>query len=539
MNIYKDSTTRGQWHYCFKCGRYGDMIDLAAGVWGISQAAAIRKLAQSGVPIPETLLDDRAEYDFTRIKKRNQCAALWRLAREQLDALTEVTPVLRRVRDRLGLYCRISKDRWLAGPGQMFGAATMAQVQDAMLPPGSVPSIRRNNGSLIFRQSGWREVILLPFFSAPKNLEGFLFVGREARREDRIYRRVDAEASRSHYEGGLFGLDNIEQPAAGFDKHVVAVDDAIMALQLQIRHYAQSTRPLPLVAWYDRRRFRTQTAWHVVGKPVTVWAFRMNASALYAAMQCEGNLAITPLEEVNAESISHYLRQSSPTDHLRRVIARGKPWRQALVDWSRDQPHSAIEELLLAMQSYNTDVSDLARLMEFEFGTATEIRSVRIGCMLYTERGSAWFYCPATRPEKKFREQTFTEYVLRLDYVTSSRVPMYIGRVLWRGKQVPFISCRSKIGVNAQKACIQSGLGVFPVDHRARALERVAIAFQRPQVIRERAGRDLAASLGLKFPSRSGTKPHKNKAESPELPSLTKIVPVDPNRVDPLEDVGR
>lgn len=483
------------------------MIDLAAGAWGISQEAAMRKLSDGGVPIPAEMLNEQAEYNFSLVKRRRQANDLWRRSNMQLHAITSGSPIIRNLREKLGLFSRIGASRWQAGPGRMFGAATQRQLNEALLAPGTVPSDRIDNGALIFRQGGWRDVLTLPFFSAPQNLEGFLFVGRDGGRDDRQYRRV-LPGKQGFYEGGLFGLDTVEESGAAFRRHVFAVDDAVMALKLQIRHAAQSSTPLPLIAWYDRRTIRTMSAWYSVEKPVVVLGWKLNASVLWSAMQCDGKISIFPLQKVTRESMDHFLRLASPDLILKRALAKAKPWREVLTAWAELNGPAAVEDLLLNLRTYPVDRNDLAAMLNFtQFCTQPGLRTVSLDTLTVIERPSGWYSRRITLCYKLIPEKLFSDVIVRLDYVTSGEQPHYYGRITMGGKTAPFDCPMGQVGSSVTAACIQANLGVPRIAKSHQSLESVAIAFQRPQIVSEEAIQQILGSKPVRARNASNAKP--------------------------------
>jgi hypothetical protein len=46
FGVYEDTVQGGAWFSCPDCSRAGDLIELAAAVWGLSLSAALRKLAR-------------------------------------------------------------------------------------------------------------------------------------------------------------------------------------------------------------------------------------------------------------------------------------------------------------------------------------------------------------------------------------------------------------------------------------------------------------------------------------------------------------
>src|SRR5262245_25360005 len=53
MTVYADGRDGGCWFACRDCGRAGDLIELAAAVWGMGLPAAIAQLVSLGAGQPD------------------------------------------------------------------------------------------------------------------------------------------------------------------------------------------------------------------------------------------------------------------------------------------------------------------------------------------------------------------------------------------------------------------------------------------------------------------------------------------------------
>src|SRR4051812_4434033 len=124
------------------------------------------------------------------------------------------------------------------------------------------------------------------YYDLPGRLCAFTFIGRDGTPADRVYRPrrvLDRGGSNQHArqppylaEAGLAGLETVEAALPCFGRVAFAVGDVTLALRLQLRHFATSTRPLPLVCRHEGGGALTRTAWRVLaGREVVFWAWRL------------------------------------------------------------------------------------------------------------------------------------------------------------------------------------------------------------------------------------------------------------------------
>ena len=76
LNITEDYLAGGQWFHCRNCKESGDMIELAAKVWGLSIEATIIKLMRRGIDLP---VDDVTVHNYLtgHIEYRERLCRLW------------------------------------------------------------------------------------------------------------------------------------------------------------------------------------------------------------------------------------------------------------------------------------------------------------------------------------------------------------------------------------------------------------------------------------------------------------------------------
>jgi hypothetical protein len=470
LTVYEDGLCGGQWFSCATadCRVAGDMLELAALAWGCQAQTALVRLAQLGLGVLEEALQPEAlaRYGDCFIERRRRLNALWNEARERLahDAAIGVN----QLRSQFYLFRYISQERWSQGPGRLFGALPCGQVE-AHFCPQSVAEYGRNRVTpynpsqrRVFRGRGWQEVLTVAYHDLPGRICGCYFVGRNGTVADRLYRpTLDQRATTcrgQRPEAGLAGLETMDASQSWFAHHVLAIEDPILALRLQVRHAGISLEPLPIVSWYDGPTALTKDSWRVLdGKAVLFCAWPLTPRVLYQAMQANGYLCLAGPADTDSASLLHYLRQALPMDMFRHFMRHARPWRQALRHWAKNQADGTVLDLLAGMRAYGISMDQLARYCGGRrrahrlLPPATPVRTAMVNGMTIRERLDGWFVSRGARPEVQL-----SNVIVRLDehYQGEHDRSRYRGRLLYQGKEIPFdISARwfSQNAVNCLK----------------------------------------------------------------------------------------
>jgi hypothetical protein len=488
LHVYQDNINHGQWHYCFDCHESGDMIELVAKVWQVSPQAAVRKLAKLGFDLPPEMLTEEmlGQYVINHPQHRHRWRSFWEQSRMFLTTTSSAS--IARLRSKFKLISQVDKKRWLAGPGLFVGACS---VSSAFQLHRTLPASYRR---VIFKGGGWQDVLVIPYHHVPDGVSAFLYVGREGAAKDRVLRTIDNNhaTSEPHHEVGLAGLPSVTASKGSFGDYVFAVDDPLLMLRLQVRHVATSTLPLPIVSWWHQPKQRTQNAWFsLLNRKVVFLAWKITPELVWQAQLVDGLIALIPLNDHKRSTIDHYIRLCPPADLLRKNLRRAKPWRDALVDWAKQQDRGGVEELLLNLDGMGYDTFELETL----FGrTLTDSMDIPVRRQLPYRRGqiiereNGWWFV-----SRKNDWELISEAIVRIDEIVNDGTRLYKGeetvryrgRVLFRGEELPFdYSIKSLRHVTriVTQLCQKAGLG-RPKFAPARDWDVLAIAvlFQEPR----------------------------------------------------------
>ena len=179
LSIVEDHLAGGQWFRCRNCKKLGDMIELAAMAWEMSIEATIGKLAQEGFDIPT---DSKTihSYQASHIEYRKR---LDKLLRQSRSYIYERGTRLRALLSALRLPDEFPVERWKKGAAKILGGELCRTIEEALLPGSVVCSKneqipRCRSSKRIFKNGGWKEALMLPFYATPGRICAFGFIGR-------------------------------------------------------------------------------------------------------------------------------------------------------------------------------------------------------------------------------------------------------------------------------------------------------------------------------------------------------------------------
>lgn len=455
LTIYEDNISGGAWHYCFDCGKSGDMIELAAAVWDVPTAVAVRRLAAEGIPLPADRVDPANinKYVVAHPEYRARVTELWHKAKETLPRTA--SPTVRALREKFRLSSPMPLSRWDGGPGNMVGAVHRLVVEETFCPK-SVSNGRCQTSVRAFKGLGWGDVLTVPHYDLPGRICGFLFVGRTGKSEDFVYRVPNMDYRGGHArtpsEGGLACYWAVANSQGMFGDHVVACGDPFLALRLQVRHYAAAKIPLPLVAYRDGPGTRTAAAWQSLETKVPVlWGWKLTPGLLFQAITARGKIAVTKLDDATQARIDHFVRDNEPRDIIRGLIKKARPWREFLTRWADGATDGEVEALLMGMETYGVDLVPLAELSPRIKALARireRPREIHVGRRILTEVDGQWWETKEAYGAGRSRPKTpvlVMNATLRIDGTcvqkssdSDREVVQYKGRLIHEGDEIPF-----------------------------------------------------------------------------------------------------
>ena len=505
FNIYEDNRSGSSWHYCFDCLFVGGPVELCAAVWKCTLAVAIRRLQRNGIVIPKECLENNGiqSYITFHAQTRDNMSSFWKQSCQNMTL--PLSAYVGNLMSYLHLNNNIPLERWPNGPDRVIGL-THRSIVGKLFIPGR---IRTGGSNRLFPGKGWGEMFAIAYNDMPERISGFLFVGRDARQEDHVFHMPDTRGRRQkeRLEAGLAGLWTVDASKAACKDYVVAMADAYLAARLQLRGFATSDRPLPLVSYYDGPIAVTQHTWDIIAhRKVVVWGWRMIPSLVNQAIACNGLISLSEIPKLTHEAINHHLRHDEPRILMQHIIKKALPWRDALIAWAKVQSTAEIEELLLGLEVYKLDMEmiyNLSPCFNEARGVIEVPKEVCLGSYIVRERDGCWWF-RARGGLTNRKETMLLEGVLRVENeFLEDGILIYCGNIIHQdGTKIPFKLPADRFHKNPLIAlkvlAMLEDKQIYIAPDCGRKLIGAALLFQTPKFIGNTWDRSTAALASTK-----------------------------------------
>lgn len=338
-NIYQDSRYLEESHYCSDCKKAGTVLGLAASRLKMSQVETIKYLyTKLEYQVPEKFVTD-----FDRVQNRqDRVNTIWQTAQNEM--MKPTSPGL----ELLHYYGlrpdRMSRERFLSGPGSLFGTITGSEIRKLFLEPQ-------------FRTHK-RAILVVPCYRNPKDI-GYVTLTTQ---DGEIAPGVKLCIS----DIAFSGLQLLHRFQAPF---VIVTSMMTNYLQLQNMNFTTSDVPLPMFGWTKPARSFCKSQWCIAeGKLPIFWEKYPTPIILHQAMMLGAKLSFVgpePLRrqngQVSRENWNSWLRHDPPADIVRRIANNAKPYEKALSDWLKTASHDKKAQLMADCDNYGESVSKLVR----------------------------------------------------------------------------------------------------------------------------------------------------------------------------------
>ena len=473
LSIYQDTTSGGEWHYCFSCKSCGDMVELAAAKWGTTPYQAVNRLAMEGVSV---LRDNVSDQEVTtrlewQANFRSKLQEFWK--RAQLKLVKDTSSSIATIRKRLVLPDNMSRERMMSGPARLFGACSTHEAFKLF-------GLARQRA--LFRGRGWKDTLVVPYFGAPGMINALFFVGRYGDNDDRVLKLIPG-----CNEIGLAGLEGmIEDPTS----YAIAVTDPVLLLRMQMRNFNTSLRPLPMVAWQPGKRgtFRSWSALN--GRQLILWDMDLKAETIQQCYNTEAHLVVEGPQLTTDQHVGHYLRKNQPLDLVARLCRKAKPWREALRKWLKTAPEKKAIDLLAQLGTIDIALGEEAKACvpkssALRGHSQLQIRRAKVGNVWVVERGGKWYV------EKNGNEKMLLNGILRITKLVlhEEHLTEYRGTLVIGDKRLPvefnenWLRNKGLLGLLKKIAWDEAGMRLQSSYTNQLSLPEVAEAFHRPEVV--------------------------------------------------------
>ena len=419
------------------------MLQLASKAWGLSIAATVSRLSSMGVdfgrPITPEVIE---EYLNQYVRKLDRLTDHWKTARTNfIQGKVSVGQLLQ----ALNLRSDLVGNRLSNGPGMIVGAVA-AHTAEAAFSPGSMRGTNNPSAERLFK-GVWKDVLAMPFYDQPGRIRGFLYIGRQGRiPEDTAFKSValHSDNRNKHYEAGLAYHPDVLNQDEEYGNAVIAVEDPLLMLRLQQRHFGFSTRALPIAVWRDDGKYSTRS-WQIFhSRRIVFWTEKPTAALVAQLRQTDGYLTIGADQE--------YWTDQSTRNSARRVLRAALPWHEALTLWLRQAPDADVEELFQAMKIRGETPTKIlercppelqARIADILRQDLTQ-KSVLCGKVSVMEQDDGWYGVDVRRNTSEL----IADACLRIErvlYQPRRQHTYYHGFIRYKGEEVPFCARREVI----------------------------------------------------------------------------------------------
>lgn len=312
LYVYQDARFGGQWTHCRDCNHHGDMIELAASVWKLDLPQTLARLSLEGLALPADAPAGALVNYQASLAYRKRIEDFWAASQRRLydNEGEDETGLQRR-------YCvrNLQRALWPHGGWDMVGWASRGDIEAAFKDGPAWPNP--------FKGTGWKQLLVLPFYSLPGRLCGFYCVGRRGERDDRFFRPVFPY--KGEIDAGLGLLPGLlAPPNPHLGNTLFVMSTPLLALQLQLLWLKANTKPLPLVCSFQDDHVGTGPIWDAIGpRELAFWSPHSDPHLLRQARRTNGKIAVRPLGQT---TIQRHLSCATSLDWLR--IVRNK-----LISW--------------------------------------------------------------------------------------------------------------------------------------------------------------------------------------------------------------
>jgi len=476
FNVYRDIVCGGEWYFCQDCRWGGDSIELAAKVWDVDLATALVKL-----DIAETSASLPAKRYLDIIDVRRQLFNIWKTGRENhpFDDKADIRNILH----KFAIQVTLDRERWMSRMGNVIGSVNVSAFKDLGYTHGG------HTPAIAFTHS-WNNVIVIPYTDLPGRVTGFLCIGRKANEEagDFVFKKILLNKYGPTYDHGL-GLFNIlyENPI-NIDDSIFIVEEPIVGLKMHSNHFMDNERPIPLlISYHDIPE--TKTIWKFISLlPRKIfWGPRVHANRiLRQAKNADGDVAPFFDKDVFLRKIS----RRPPTEWLTNVKNKSQHWRYALEEYIKDLPINDMQRTFGYLGFSNEDLHQFAKECQPPLDQKLEKIRYRLGSTVkanntnVAESDGKWIIAETG--------EVISDAILRIDKavyrddMTNKRDKVvYIGRIIYKGDEIPFESIAYKMEESPfiwmRRELIRQGKGFMEFNPRwSNQGVNIAIKFHEP-----------------------------------------------------------
>ncbi len=436
--------------FCRNCSFSGDSIELYGLVHRNSNLeTAVDSAVHEGIFTGEqTAFQPAAVLNYVNSypRKRQQVDLAWKKLRANLGQ--NVQPELLHRVQKLNLWGNWNRGR--NGLAQFMGGGSCYEINTAF-------------GKELLPKNGFKTALALTYQDVPGRISMLHFIGDH---DNILFKPVMPGNTTANPEGGLGMLDLLDSN----EDEVIAIGDAIFALQLQRRHTVDSTEPLKIVFYNDT----TERSWESVSaRKIIFWAPEIDWRIFnQARLAKNGFISTRPQIENTREEQNAFLARYPAFEVVRLMKQAAKPWMEFFSLWALDafQKESLVRETVNRLNLSSTERQQIieltprcgrVRLDHMLSSAAVAGRTIVVNNRNLVEKTHGWFL-----KSDKHEEQILDVSIRLFREITDpeSEKVYWHGGIVHAARMVEFVTLLDEIETDPvrwmRSVMVKAGFGV-------------------------------------------------------------------------------
>ena len=336
--IHQDTKTLEEWYYCSQCKATGTILAMAAERLNMLQEEAMHYLAEQ---LNRTISPSSMRLYLRGLGFSAKLQELWKQSqssmksesREHYQALLKLGWNLSRP---------MSRERHMAGPGQMIGILTPTQIAKY-----GTDRLRVGKGN----------TVVVPYYRTPTQIGAIACFNN------------GVETIINPYSGGEIGFAGLPFLWQTQSDSLVLTSMLTNMVRLQLRNFNSSEMPLPILAWRQHMIIGGKKQWSMLGgRQLIFWECQPTAAILHQAMLSNASLTFAGPEvirqqpkEVRGPRWNRWMSDMPATEVCQQIVRMAKPYEQALSNWAKYAAPADKTKLLQDAEQQNAAVAKLVR----------------------------------------------------------------------------------------------------------------------------------------------------------------------------------
>lgn len=474
FTVYQNNSNLEEWYYCSHCKRSGRVISMAAERLGVSEIDAIQILTNK----LEQKVSQKSITEYLHVADLKEAyKKFWNLARHRL--LNPDEHEVKYLR-HLGWQLRssMSNERFFEGPAKLYGVASM---KDFKRITGYIPKGSRYRPACV----------VVPLYQTPKYLSDFIFftpIGT-------FYTNSHVNNSFVKGDSGFAGIQFLDD----FQSDTVVITPMIQnMMQMNMRHFATSLNPLPMLGYYQHDSYRNQKQWTIIeDREIVIWQKTPTPITIHQAMLSNAKMSFVGPFEKNLEKDEQgtwkkWIKREPTVDIWKKILLHARNYEHATKNWARVATDKQKVTLLRACENYNSEVADFVRRVVCPKVSSSVGRRVRVkrtksdNYTVLVEKNGKWYdrngrlRFPGTVRVKKI--------ILR-----PSGKREYAGEITVGSKTIEFYTESDQVGLGwIKKKCLESNILIVDNQYidksQTQSLDKInpfdaAMRLEEPEVV--------------------------------------------------------